>query len=583
MDEDKLYMYSTISTLILAVSAFIFFQVAMGSKNYFYLIGIFVSIALIFLIYYTKARIIHKLNYERFKKHWGQFEKRKRNIKNIKRFFDFDKKDNEDQFNIDDQTWSDLTMDEVFELADRTLTSPGEEMLYKIFKTPEFHKEKLMERDSIIKIFQENKEVREKVGLEFVRLGRRKENGVPDLIWKDIDVNYNYKKLFNLLFFGTIASVLTIPIFKFRYIMILAILIVTNTIEHNKFKNKVQLYMESLGYLNGIINTANRISKIDCPKIKYYTDILKRTSSKLIAVAKKTAGIERVEGVDIVGDAVYSMLPIEERKFFNSIGDIKRLKSELKELYKTLGEMDALMSIASFREGLEYYSKPEFVNEDRIIEGKEIYHPLVKNPVSNSINLNNKGIILTGTNMSGKSTFLRTIGLNALLAQTIYTCAAKAYRTSFLKIMTSISPEDNIASGKSYYFREAEALKRIISECSEDRPVLCIIDEIFRGTNPVERVNASAEILNYINKHNTLTLVATHDLELTEILKDEYLCCYFSEDINSDGLQFDYKLKYGICRTRNAVKLLKYLEYPEEIIQKTNERLAIQSNNASLR
>ena len=185
--------------------------------------------------------------------------------------------------------------------------------------------------------------------------------------------------------------------------------------------------------------------------------------------------------------------------------------------------------------------------------------------------------------MSGKSTFLRTIGLNALLAQTIYTCAAKSYKTSFFKIMTSISPEDNISSGKSYYFREAEALKRIISECSEDRPVLCIIDEIFRGTNPVERVNASAEILNYINKHNTLTLVATHDLELTEILKDEYLCCYFSEDINSDGLQFDYKLKYGICRTRNAVKLLKYLEYPEEIIQKTNERLAIQSNNASSR
>lgn len=207
-------------------------------------------------------------------------------------------------------------MNKVFELADRTLTSPGEEMLYKIFKTPEFSKEKLLERNSIIKIFQNNKEVREKVGLELIKLGRKKENGVTDLIWKDIEVDYKYKYVFNFLFWGTLASILTIPILKYGYIILLAAFILMNTIEHNKFKNKVELYVQSLGYLNGIINTANRISKINCPEIKYYTDSLKATSSKLMKVAKKTAGIERVEGVDIIGDALYNILPIEERKFF---------------------------------------------------------------------------------------------------------------------------------------------------------------------------------------------------------------------------------------------------------------------------
>ncbi|AAK81487.1 DNA mismatch repair ATPase MutS [Clostridium acetobutylicum] len=574
MDEDKLYMYSAIATLALGISAFVFFQLAIGYKNYIYFLGTALSIAAIFLAFYMKAKIIHKLNYERFKRYWGEFQKRKRNTRNVKKFFEFHKEDNADEFNVDEQTWEDLNMNKVFELADRTLTSPGEEMLYKIFKTPEFSKEKLLERNSIIKIFQNNKEVREKVGLELIKLGRKKENGVTDLIWKDIEVDYKYKYVFNFLFWGTLASILTIPILKYGYIILLAAFILMNTIEHNKFKNKVELYVQSLGYLNGIINTANRISKINCPEIKYYTDSLKATSSKLMKVAKKTAGIERVEGVDIIGDALYNILPIEERKFFNSINDIRKLRKELKELYKALGEIDALMSIASFRQWIQYYCEPEFVDNGRIIKCSEIYHPLLENPVSNSIDLDGKGIMLTGTNMAGKSTFLRTIGLNSLLAQTIYTCAAKVYKTSFFKIMTSISPEDNISSGKSYYFREAEALKRIINQCSDDRPVLCIIDEIFRGTNPIERVNASAEILNYIEKHNTLTLVATHDLELTEILKEDYLCCYFSEDIDDEGLQFDYKLKYGICKTRNAVKLLKYLEYPNEIIQKTNDRLA---------
>ncbi|URZ14348.1 MutS-related protein [Clostridium felsineum] len=574
MDEDKLYMYSAILTFILGISAFVFFQLAMGYKNYFYLLGTILSIALIFFIFHVKAKIIYKLNYERFKKHWGQYEKRKINVKNIQRFFKFHKEENQDEFNIDDQTWVDLNMNKVFEIADRTLTSPGEEMLYKIFKTPEFSEEKLIERNSTIRIFQENKEVREEVGLELTRLGRKKENGVIDIIWKDIEVNYKYKYLFNFLFWATLASVLTIPIFKFKYIIILAMFILVNTVAHNKFKNKVELYVQSLGYLNGVINTANRISKIDCFELKYFTDVLNKTSSKLMKVAKKTAGIERVEGADVIGDAIYNMLPIEERKFFNAINDIKKLRGELKVLYKTLGEIDALMSTASFREGLEYYCEPEFKGYGRTLNAENIYHPLVKNAVSNSIKLDEKGIILTGTNMSGKSTFLRTIGLNSLLAQTIYTCAAKTYTTSFFKIMTSISPEDNISSGKSYYFREAEALKRIINQCGDKEPVLCIIDEIFRGTNPVERVNASAEILNYIGKHNTLTLVATHDLELTEMLKEDYLCFYFSEDIDDTGLSFDYKLKDGICKTRNAVKLLKYLEYPNEIIQKTNERLA---------
>ncbi|MCD2346360.1 MutS-related protein [Clostridium guangxiense] len=573
MNEDNISMSCSALSFFALVGAFIFGGIAGNTKNPYYLLGVLAAIILIIIITYVKARLINIVNYRNFKEHWGNFQKRKRNFKSTQKFFTLARK-KDSNFSIDDQTWADLNMDELFQLIDRTVTSPGEEMLYKILREPELKEEKLLERNRVIKLFKNNAEIRNKIGIELVRLGRMSDNGVYSIITKDFDVNYKYKYLFDFLALAFLVAVITIPIFKLKFIIIAGALFVINNLQHGKFKRDVESYINSLGYLNGIIHGAESISKINNDEIKHYTEILKRTSKSVSVIVKQTAGLQASNGLrDPVVDMLYSVFLIEERKFFSSINDIKKYRADLKELYKTLGELDALMSVASFREWIgAACTEPEFVSDENTIEAEKVYHPLVEKAVANSITLENKGIILTGTNMSGKSTFLRTIGVNALLAQTIYTCTAESYKTSFFKIMTSISPEDNISSGKSYYFREAEALKRIINECG-DEPVLCIVDEIFRGTNPVERVNAAAEILNYISRHNTLTLVATHDLELTEILKDKYLCYYFTEDINEEGLKFDYKIKEGVCKNRNAIKLLKYLEYPEEIIQKTNERL----------
>lgn len=574
MNEDNISLTCAALSFFSLIAAFIFGGIAANTKNPYYILGVVSAFLLLFIITYVKGRLINIVNYRHFKEHWGNFEKRKRNFKSTQKFFGLTRKE-DDNFSVDDQTWSDLNMDELFQLIDRTVTSPGEEMLYKILREPKLKEEDLLERNKVIKLFEDNPEIRDKIGMELVKLGRMKDNGVYSIITKDFDVNYKYKYLFDFLAAAFLVSILTIPIFKLKFVIIAGALFLVNSLQHNKFKKDVESYINSLGYLNGIINTAKNISKVNNDGIKHYTEILQRTSKGSSIIIKETAGLQASDGTrDPVIDLLYSVFLIEERKFFSSINDIKKYRDDLKELYKTLGELDALMSVASFREWIgDEYTEPQFVNEENTIEAEEVYHPLVKDAVANSITLENKGIILTGTNMSGKSTFLRTIGVNALLAQTIYTCSAKSYKTSFFKIMTSISPEDNISSGKSYYFREAEALKRIINECGNE-PVLCIVDEIFRGTNPVERVNAAAEILNYISRHNTLTLVATHDLELTEILADKYLCYYFTEDINEEGLNFDYKIKEGVCKNRNAIKLLKYLEYPEEIIQKTNERLS---------
>ncbi len=166
--------------------------------------------------------------------------------------------------------------------------------------------------------------------------------------------------------------------------------------------------------------------------------------------------------------------------------------------------------------------------------------------------------------MSGKSTFLRMLGANIVLAQTMNFVMAKEYEGCFLNIVSSIAPKDDINAGKSYYLAEAESILRIIKALEKDVTVFC---------NPIERISSSAEILSYINERNAIAIVATHDRELTDMLKDEYEFYYFSEDIDDNtGLSFDYKLKKGVSKTRNAIRLLEYIGYPNEIIQKSYKK-----------
>ena len=243
------------------------------------------------------------------------------------------------------------------------------------------------------------------------------------------------------------------------------------------------------------------------------------------------------------------------------------------ELYFLVGKLESLISIAVYKHNLKTpYSKPSFVKE-LSLKIEEGIHPMLKEPIGNTINMKNKGMVLTGTNMSGKSTFLRMVGVNILLAQTFYFTLAKSYEACFFNIVTSISPKDDIESGKSYYMAEAEGILRIIKAMTKDVAVFCPIDEIFRGTNPIERISASAEILSYLSRGKTISIVATHDRELVDILKDSYDFYYFSEKIDKKkGLSFDYKIKEGISSTRNAIRLLEQIGYPKEIIEKAFKR-----------
>ena len=182
-------------------------------------------------------------------------------------------------------------------------------------------------------------------------------------------------------------------------------------------------------------------------------------------------------------------------------------------------------------------------------------------------------MLITGSNMSGKTTFLKTIGVNLLLAQTLYFCLAKKFSSSFFNILTLIGRKYNIIEGKCYYLDEILTLLRIIQASEHGPPRLCLIDELFRGTNSVERISASAEVLLYLAKKNGLVFASTHDLELTRLVAGAYVNNHFQEEIDEHGLSFNYQLREGPSETRNAIKLLHHVGYPEEITIAAEQRI----------
>lgn len=508
---------------------------------------------------------------------WGKERKGKRDFKSIGSLFEsLIKHNDKNSFYIDDQSWEDLNMNQLYSKLDRTFSFCGKQGLYNILRTPFLEEEGLKKRDKIIDFFKENTEKRERVLIELTKLDIR-DTGVVELFFSELEENKWLKILYSVLAVIPLTLGILIYIYgiKSKFISYLVCSLIINSVIHYKSEGKLNYKINAMSTVSRIIKVAKNISKLNVYEIEEYNKKLEDYTQKCSRISKNSSSLGQIEGLDSIMEYFNIAFLVKERAYFSVANEINNHKDELKEIYILLGELEALISVASFREQYgEKLIKPILSNKGKFIKAKNITHPIIDEPVANSIHMVDRGIILTGSNMSGKSTFLRTIGVNALLAQTIYNCSAESYEGSYFKIITSISPEDNLVSGKSYYFGEVESLLRIIKSEEENTPTLSLIDEIFRGTNPVERVSAATEILKYLNEHNTLVAVATHDLELTKLLKDKYDCYYFREEVKDDKLIFDYLIKEGVSPTRNAIRILSMMGYPQEIVDNAECRIS---------
>lgn len=558
--------YSYINKLLIGVIALIlyigiYFGINFNEKYYVLLILI-IPIGLI--IMKNRDKIKKEKTFQKIRKNWGKKIKRNRDYKKLNDFFELTKKNNNKEFLINDQVWTDLNMNQMFSEIDRTVTNCGEKILYKILRTLKLDKKTLIERNELIKHFINNKDNRENIINILNEIEWKKDDDSVFLLYNEINYTKNLKILSNIM---RLVAILSLPLIKFiglKYLFVTVLIFAINSYIISKSHKQLVEFRPSMKILRNMVIAANSLSNIKDPIIEKYVDKLKENVDKCQAIIKDTNTLFVAES-DPLGLAIYlkTFFLFEVNSFYKTSQNINKYRNELKEIYNTIGEIDALISIASYRSGLEYFIEPEILDEGKKLYVEDIVHPIIENPVSNSISID-ESLLVTGSNMSGKSTFLRTLGINTLLAQTIYVCHAKRYTGSLFKIMTSISRNDDINEGKSYFLREAELLLDMIDNL-DDVPSLIIIDEIFRGTNTIERIDASSKILSYFSNENSLVVVATHDLELNELVDNTFESYHFSEKVGQMGLEFDYKLKKGIVKSGNAIKILKFLGYPEDI------------------
>lgn len=496
-------------------------------------------------------------------------DEKDRKFKNIRKFFDMKEKQD---YTIDDETWSDMDMDRVYGKLDRNSSTLGESVLYYMLRNPLNNEEKLKSRNNLIQLFKEDVKLREKLLIIYYELGRDRKNTFLDMIESELVVNKLKYYLYTILgkIFPLIAILLTVFVNAnyAKYIAISAGLnMFVNYMERNTIKSR------GIIYLRGIVKAAKKIASIKNNGLSYYTDNINNNLKQVKSIDRGTFLIGFVNMWQGLFEAICVIFLVEECAYYKISEVLKDKKEYIINIFYILGELEVLLSISGYQKNLnESYVNPIFTKEVSL-DIKEGIHPLLDKPVSNSVFIKDKGIVLTGTNMSGKSTFLRMLGINILLSQTFYFALAKEYKASFFNIVSSISPNDDLSKGKSYYMAEAEGILRIVKALEKDLPVFCPIDEIFRGTNPIERIAMSAEILSYLQNGRTVSIVATHDRELVDILKDSYEFYYFSESVDSkNGLNFDYKLKVGVSNTRNAIRLLEYIGYPKEVTEKAYKR-----------
>jgi DNA mismatch repair ATPase MutS len=503
---------------------------------------------------------------------WGLPIDRKTNFNLIGRYLDANPGSND----LSDSTADDLDLKSIFQYIDRTGSKPGQQYLYKTLHHINTQPQQFASLEERIQHLKDHEDLRQQIQIKLSKLNNDDAYYLSELFGQ------THRPLFNpyvetyikvSVFLVVPLAVLLFFIPNQVYFLMLLAAILANIVIHFIAKNKVFSYVHSMPQLLVMYDVGNWIMRAD---EAFKNEVVAESLAKLSKL-KKSLGLINYQNktandpTDItylLAEWIKIFLLSEPRTFISSINKINKYAGEIKVLYEYVAEIDMAISIQSVRDGLPYYCIPDIADGNEMIV-KDLYHPLVKNCVANSISSTNRqGVLITGSNMSGKTTFIRAMAINALLAQTIHTSLATSYQAPLLNILTSIDMSDNIEENRSYFQAEALSILNIMERSGIDNPVksLIIIDEIYRGTNTIERIAAAKAVLTHLIQNQNFVFVSTHDLELAKLLGDDYAVYSFEELMGDNRLVFDYKIKAGLLKNKNGIAVLQGLGYPAGVI-----------------
>ena len=462
---------------------------------------------------------------------------------------------------IDDKTWSDLNMDTLFHKINFNFTAIGEMRLYAtlrgMFK---------VNQTSLINMFKENKVFRLNVSYILSKIGKNVYPLFPDQM---LPSKRNILLMFcPLLPFIGFAFIFLIPS---KGILICLTFMILNAILSFKLKKSYDQDLKSVFYTANVIKQSQALSKIEStPAISVdftHFKASRRFSGLLARVESQDMASSIIMFIKLVFMIDYVLFHLIQRSYF-------KYQEEVMSCYDYISLLDNHYSIAMYQHTLTHYCYPKINHNINGLQMKSIIHPLLdeENAIANTIDISNH-ILLTGSNASGKSTFMKAVALNLILAQSIQTATAHSFIYQPGYVMTSMANADDVLSGDSYFMSELKSIRRLFNthQCNK---IYCFIDEIFKGTNTTERIAASESVLSYLDNQKAYQVIAaTHDVELSILLENTYNNYHFNESIQENSIFFDYKIKPGKANTRNAIELLRITQFPIDIYQRAQQNI----------
>ena len=460
----------------------------------------------------------------------------------------------------------------LFQMINSTKTKFGREKLVKILSLKKLpSKEEIIKRQEAIRELGNKIDFRQRLEVK----STIKKSGLKDT--KDLIKWMNDKSTFNkalnfipyifiaitaisfvLVFIGYLPITYIILVFMINYIVV--------KLSTKKLKNVIGLFEI---HKNDIEAYYNLIEIIDNEEFKseLLSEIKTNLNKESKSVVSEMKALKNLS--DWIGDsssnAYYLLLNItilSDIFILKNLYDWKEKNgTKFYSWLKTMGDIEALCSIANLAFDFEDWTYPLISDLDEI-KAVELAHPMLySKAISNSFSLNSKSKIalITGSNMSGKSTFLRTIGINLVLSYIGAPVCSKSFEAGIFNIYTCMRTKDNLEESISSFYAEILRIKILIEASKKGEKVFFLLDEIFKGTNSKDRHDGATVLIKQLVKNNAMGLVSTHDLELCD-LENEYnwIKNYnFQEYYKDNNIKFDYKLRDGRSKTQNAIHLMK--------------------------
>lgn len=467
---------------------------------------------------------------------------------------------------LDERTIDDLELEGVATAIDRTASPAGAQLLWRMLAAPAQRLDVLAQREAALAELARDPAGTARLREVLARMSEADTAYVPLLLHAEMPPLPVSGRTFTLLQLALVASIAGGLLLTPLFLVAAVVLFITNLVVDDRTNTSLANHTRALQMFGKVLDAGARIVAGKLGPAAW-RDAIAADLPTLEPLRRRLRAMSVSDPLDISGVVIAALL-VRPKALAGSLDFLERERATMARVHRLVGELDALQSITAWRaERASELSVPDLAVGPPTLDVHDLRHPAIQDAVGNDLALPGRSLLVTGSNMSGKSTFLRTLAINAVLAQSIHTVCGR-YRGTLLRVHTAMRAVDATDEGLSTYAAEVKAVRGLIT-AAEGPASLFALDEPFRGTNPSVRVPIVVAVLEHLATGH-LVVAATHDLEVAHKLSPRFDRGYFKElDEGDDTYEddgFDYKLRPGTAVTTNALTLLRRAGYPESIL-----------------